>query len=190
MSSSETYIQTRFYKKIKFPVLRVLSVLLLLVLCLYILAVSSDSYSPIIILIAMFAVPIIASLRNTWFTLNPLDKRVLTIAENYLKIDNVTIPLSQVSQLQLFIHSFDGLRLFENTLEGRILPAVSEYGNKNSISFCYKGEVFNLVFILASKSAYFYIIGCGKHWATSYLATVKIENFNGLLNLEQVDHLS
>jgi hypothetical protein len=109
---------------------------------------------PEMVVLAFFGVIIIALIVALIVTkgkisLNELDERLLTIGPHVIQVGEREFPVTSISKLAIYIHSYYNQRL-ESTLIGRN----SSYGTDNRIYFVVDGEKHEYRFIIADESAF------------------------------------
>ena len=111
-------------------------------------------YSNVIGIVLLVACAIYAAIRpNSIFSVRSVDERQLVLNPEELLWGTLRMPIQEVEKLEIYIHAFDSFRHAAPGLIGKKMPT-SEYGDKNTISFTYRGVSYDLTFYLGTFSHY------------------------------------
>lgn len=142
--------------------------LLLLVAAIIIFFFFSGSLNPVVNLlgiVVLFFLAIYSALRpKSIFSLRSVDERKLVITPDELIWGNWRMPIQDVQKLELYIYSFNNFKYNKIKGEGRKLGHPSEYGDKNTIAFLYKGIRYDLTFFLGTFEHYDILVRIMQSW--------------------------
>jgi len=125
------------------------------------------SLSPLIVLIAMIlfvAVAVYAGLRTkSIFSIRSVDERKLTLTLDELVWGNWLIPITELEDLEVYIHAFNSFRHQETGYNRRKIVTV-EYRDRNQLSFTYRGAKYDLTFYLGTFEHYETLLKILRSW--------------------------
>jgi hypothetical protein len=127
----------------------------------------STTFHPIInaigiALLILFSV--YAALRpKSIFSLRAVDDRKLILTPDELMWGTLQMPIHDVEKLEIYIHAFDTFK-HQTTGLGPLKTFNTEDGDKNTISFVYRGTRYDLTFYLGTFNHYDTLIKIMKSW--------------------------
>jgi hypothetical protein len=113
----------------------------------------------LLVFLAVFAV-----LRpKSIFSLRTVDERKLVLTPDELMWGNWRMPVHEVEKLEIYIHAFD---TFKHSTTGSVQrkACTTEYGDKNTITFVYRGIRYDLTFYLGTFNHYDMLVQIMKSW--------------------------
>jgi Ca2+/Na+ antiporter len=114
-------------------------------------------------LLVFFAV--YAALRpKSIFSLRAVDERKLVLTPDELIWGNLRMPIHEVEKLEIYIHAFDTFK--HTTSKGWVgkKTFTTEYGDRNAITFVYRGVRYDLTFYLGTFNHYDILVQIMKSW--------------------------
>ena len=131
--------------------------LVLMVLATILFFYYSSAFNPIINLLGIallifFAVYAVLRPKSI-FSLRSVDDRKLEITPDELIWGTLRIPIREVEKLDVYIFAFDTFKHHTTGLLGS-KASVTEYGDKNTIAFEYRGVKYDLMFYLGTFNHY------------------------------------
>lgn len=113
----------------------------------------------VLIFIAVYAV-----LRpKSIFSLRSVDERKLVFSPDELIWGILRIPIHEVEKLDVYIFAFDSFKHPAMTSVGRRI-SITEYGDKNTIAFTYRGVRYDLTFYLGTFKHYDTLVKIMQGW--------------------------
>ncbi len=167
-NDDQLFVETLFYKQSKNAHWNLILLLLGLVFVFIGFTIFDNTLFPIIVLIALFAIPIYAGLsRKSWFSFSSYDERKLRFDVTGFSIGTHQIPIQMIDLLQCHLHSYYDLRLLQSY--GLGMPVyISEYGNENILTYSINKKMYHIKFVLARKSSYLALRQILLHWKSYY----------------------
>jgi Ca2+/Na+ antiporter len=87
------------------------------------------------------------------FSIRSVDDRKLELTPDELIWGTLRMPIQEVENLDVYIFAFDTFKHHTTSLMGR-KATVTEYGDKNTIAFTYRGVKYDLIFYLGTFNHY------------------------------------
>jgi Ca2+/Na+ antiporter len=127
----------------------------------------SSALSPLInllgiVLLIFFAVYAVLRPKSI-FSLRSVDDRKLEITPDELIWGTLRMPIHDVEKLDLYIFAFDTFKHLGTGLIGS-KTTVTEYGDRNTIAFIYRGVKYDLIFYLGTFNHYEILIKIIQRW--------------------------
>ena len=115
---------------------------------------SLPAYVNLIGIAVLIFLAIYAVLRpKSIFSIRSVDDRKLEITPDELIWGTLRMPIGEVENLDIYIFAFDTFKHHTTSLMGRKATA-TEYGDKNTIAFMYRGVKYDLIFYLGTFKHY------------------------------------
>ncbi|NML19527.1 hypothetical protein HHL16_01520 [Pseudoflavitalea sp. G-6-1-2] len=114
--------------------------------------------------VLLFSLAVYAALRpKSLFSIRSADERLLTFTPDELIWGTVQMPIQEVEKLKVYIHAFN---TFKHSASGNPKKHLynTEYGDRNSISFVYRGTSHSLIFYLDTFEHYDILIKILQSW--------------------------
>jgi hypothetical protein len=164
----ELFVETVFYKQSKNAHWNLILLLLGLVFSFIGLAIFDNVLFPIIVVIALFAIPLYAGLTHKgWFSFSSYDERKLRFDSEGFSIGTTKYNIETIDLLKCHLHSYFALRLLERYRFG-IPVYTSEYGNENILSYSINKKVYRIKFVLARQQSYLALRKILLIWKSNY----------------------
>lgn len=142
--------------------------LLLLVAGVILFFFFSGSLNPLMNLfgiVALFSLAIFAAIKpKSIFSFRSVDDRKLVITPEELIWGTWRMPVQEIQKLEIYIYAFDSFKQVRTRSGGRKFFTNSEYGDRNTISFFYKGGRYHLVFYLGTFEHYDVLVRIIQSW--------------------------
>jgi Ca2+/Na+ antiporter len=97
------------------------------------------------------------------FSLRSVDERKLMLTPDELMWGTLRMPVHEVEKLEIYIHAFDTFK-HSVTRSGRGKIFTTEYGDRNTITFVYRGIRYDLTFYLGTFNHYDTLVQIIKSW--------------------------
>ncbi|MBO9199399.1 MULTISPECIES: hypothetical protein [Niastella] len=97
------------------------------------------------------------------FSIRSVDDRKLVLTPDELIWGTLHIPIQEVEKLKVYIHAFDTFKHQNAGPVGRKL-LTTEYGDRNNISFAYRGVGYDLIFYLGTFNHYDILVKIMGRW--------------------------
>lgn len=139
----------------------------LMVLATVLFFVFSSRFDPLINVFGiafLIFIAVYAALRpKSIFSLRAVDEQKLVLAPDELMWGTWRIPIHEVEKLEIYIHAFDTFKHTTARL-GRGKLFASEYGDKNTITFVFRGIRYDLTFYLGTFDHYDILVKIMQSW--------------------------
>jgi Ca2+/Na+ antiporter len=141
--------------------------LVLIVLATVLFFYYSSALSPLlnllgIALLIFFAVYAVLRPKSI-FSLRSVDERKLEITPDELIWGTLRMPIQEVEKLDIYIFAFDTFKHLGTGPIGR-KTTVTEYGDKNTIAFIYRGVKYDLIYYLGTFNHYEILVKIIQKW--------------------------
>jgi Ca2+/Na+ antiporter len=97
------------------------------------------------------------------FSLRSVDDRKLEITPDELIWGTLHMPIQEVEKLEIYIFAFDTFKHPTGSVMGQ-KATVTEYGDKNTIAFVYRGVKYDLIFYLGTFKHYDILVKIIQSW--------------------------
>lgn len=97
------------------------------------------------------------------FSIRSVDQRKLIFTSDALQWGTWVMPIHEIEQLDVFIHAFDTFR-HRTGQERRANTFTTEYGDRNSLTFTYRGLQYELTFFLGNFMHYETLLEIMQSW--------------------------
>lgn len=97
------------------------------------------------------------------FSIRSVDERKLVLSPDELIWGVLRMPIQEVEKLDLYIYAFDSFKHPAMISAGRKI-LTTEYGDKNTISFLYRGVGYDFIFYLGTFKHYDTLIKIMQSW--------------------------
>lgn len=97
------------------------------------------------------------------FSIRSVDDRKLELTPDELIWGTLRIPIGEVEKLDVYIFAFDTFKHHTTSLMGR-KATVTEYGDKNTLAFTYRGVTYDLIFYLGTFKHYDVLVRIIQSW--------------------------
>jgi hypothetical protein len=113
--------------------------------------------------------------KKTIFNFRAWDNRPLTLASSYIQIGKQQFSVADL-KIELHVHAYNGF-LFRVRRKGLLIPQ-STYGDNNILYFQYKGEHYDVEFLLRDYDSYVTLIRLIDEWKEQGVPITVKEIFN------------
>lgn len=127
----------------------------------------STSFHPLmnafgVAMLIFFAV--YAALRpKSIFSLRAVDERKLVLTPDELMWGTWRMPIHEVEKLEIYIYAFDAFKHYTSSSRGQ-KKFMTEYGDRNTITFFYRGIRYDLTFYLGTFNHYDTLVKIMQSW--------------------------